>query len=230
METLVSEAKVSVPSSSLFKTVTARCGHCSSQFLTVNIRGLLLPTSAAAGGRALPHSLNLAPPANPPHHHSLLDEILTASSPTQLLLEQHGLGGLMASAASCRNNNVCRNNKKTIAFLRWALRPLPSSAPGTSASAPGSPRSWSPSSPVSPRASAHATTSSLVRMAVINFLCVPTRSSDPSAKRGERKGEKRGKREMTTWHPTMWDPRGSHADSAVTWDKTGVNTRVIGFV
>uniref|UniRef100_A0A0D3HFG9 Uncharacterized protein n=1 Tax=Oryza barthii TaxID=65489 RepID=A0A0D3HFG9_9ORYZ len=51
-----------------------------------------------------PHSLNLAP-ANPPHHHSLLDEISTVNSPTQLLLEQHGLGGLMASAASCRNNN-----------------------------------------------------------------------------------------------------------------------------
>lgn len=33
------------------------------------------------------------------------DEISTANSPTQLLLEQHGLGGLMASAASCRNNN-----------------------------------------------------------------------------------------------------------------------------
>ncbi|BAT08169.1 Os09g0425700 [Oryza sativa Japonica Group] len=28
----------------------------------------------------------------------------------------------MASAASCRNN-VCRNNKKMIAFLRWALHP-----------------------------------------------------------------------------------------------------------
>ncbi|EEE69738.1 hypothetical protein OsJ_29426 [Oryza sativa Japonica Group] len=90
---------VSVPSSSLFKTVMVRCGHCSS-LLTVNIRGLLLPTSAAAtvatappppppppppAAAHFPHSLNLAPPANPPHHHSLLDEISTASSPTQLL-------------------------------------------------------------------------------------------------------------------------------------------------
>ncbi|XP_066386842.1 protein YABBY 3-like [Miscanthus floridulus] len=43
---------VSVPTSSLFKTVTVRCGHCSS-LLTVNMRGLLFPgtptnTAAAA--------------------------------------------------------------------------------------------------------------------------------------------------------------------------------------
>jgi hypothetical protein len=72
--------QVSVPSSSLFKTVTVRCGHCSS-LLTVNMRGLLLPTTAAAAppppppppppAAHFPHSLNLAP-ANPPHHHSLL--------------------------------------------------------------------------------------------------------------------------------------------------------------
>ncbi|KAF0928820.1 hypothetical protein E2562_010688 [Oryza meyeriana var. granulata] len=109
---------VSVPSSSLFKTVTVRCGHCSS-LLTVNMRGLLLPTtptSAAATVAAataappppppppashFPHSLNLAP--NPPHH-SLLDEISSANCPSHLLLEQHGLGGLMASAACCRNS------------------------------------------------------------------------------------------------------------------------------
>nr|AAP54543.2 YABBY protein [Oryza sativa Japonica Group] len=40
-----------------------------------------------------------------PWRRVLQDEISTANSPTQLLLEQHGLGGLMASAASCRNNN-----------------------------------------------------------------------------------------------------------------------------
>ena len=44
--------QVSVPTSSLFKTVTVRCGHCSS-LLTVNMRGLLFPgtptnTAAAA--------------------------------------------------------------------------------------------------------------------------------------------------------------------------------------
>uniref|UniRef100_J3N3Y8 YABBY N-terminal domain-containing protein n=1 Tax=Oryza brachyantha TaxID=4533 RepID=J3N3Y8_ORYBR len=79
---------VSVPSSSLFKTVTVRCGHCSS-LLTVNMRGLLLPTTPtsaaatvaaatappppppppAASAKHFPHSLNLAPTGN---HHSLL--------------------------------------------------------------------------------------------------------------------------------------------------------------
>ncbi|CAL4934296.1 unnamed protein product [Urochloa decumbens] len=47
---------VSVPTSSLFKTVTVRCGHCSS-LLTVNMRGLLFPgtpTSAAAAAAAPP--------------------------------------------------------------------------------------------------------------------------------------------------------------------------------
>ncbi|XP_006661936.2 protein YABBY 3-like [Oryza brachyantha] len=115
---------VSVPSSSLFKTVTVRCGHCSS-LLTVNMRGLLLPTTPtsaaatvaaatappppppppAASAKHFPHSLNLAPTGN---HHSLLDEISSANATSsQLLLEQHGLGCLMASAAAgCRNNNA----------------------------------------------------------------------------------------------------------------------------
>ncbi|KAF5446229.1 hypothetical protein F2P56_031869 [Juglans regia] len=35
---------VSVPCSSLFKTVTVRCGHCTN-LLSVNMRGLLLPTA-----------------------------------------------------------------------------------------------------------------------------------------------------------------------------------------
>ncbi|XP_062205710.1 protein YABBY 3-like [Phragmites australis] len=111
---------VSVPTSSLFKTVTVRCGHCSS-LLTVNMRGLLFPgtptsTAAAAapvsvsttttatttppppaagahhGPFHLPHSLNLAPTTP---HHSLLHEI-SSTNPSLQLLEQHGLGGLIA--------------------------------------------------------------------------------------------------------------------------------------
>ncbi|KAL2492029.1 Axial regulator YABBY 1 [Abeliophyllum distichum] len=35
---------VSVPSTSLFKTVTVRCGHCTN-LLSVNMRGLLVPTA-----------------------------------------------------------------------------------------------------------------------------------------------------------------------------------------
>jgi len=91
--------QVSVPTSSLFKTVTVRCGHCSS-LLTVNMRGLLFPgtptTNTAAGAPTevtsttttittappppassanngqfhFPHSLNLAP--NPPHQSLLV--------------------------------------------------------------------------------------------------------------------------------------------------------------
>lgn len=44
---------VSVPCSSLFKTVTVRCGHCSN-LLSVNMRGLILP--AAANQLHLGHS------------------------------------------------------------------------------------------------------------------------------------------------------------------------------
>ncbi|XP_022684397.1 protein YABBY 4-like [Setaria italica] len=36
---------VGVPCSSLFKTVTVRCGHCASM-LSVNLHGLLLPPAA----------------------------------------------------------------------------------------------------------------------------------------------------------------------------------------
>nr|AEV41020.1 hypothetical protein [Oryza minuta] len=43
---------------------------------------------------------------------------------------------------------------------------------------------------------------------------------------GERDemGEKRGKERRLTWPTDMWGPRGSHADSAVTSDKTGLKT------
>ncbi|KAM0883449.1 hypothetical protein ACQ4PT_031637 [Festuca glaucescens] len=113
-------SSVSVPSSSLFKTVTVRCGHCSS-LLTVDMRGLLIPTTAttttttaamsansavttstrtspppaaAVDHRQFhyPNSLNILPP-----RHSLLDEISSAN-PSLQLLEQHGFGALIAAA------------------------------------------------------------------------------------------------------------------------------------
>ncbi|XP_011033925.1 PREDICTED: protein YABBY 4-like [Populus euphratica] len=55
---------VSVPCTSLFKTVTVRCGHCSN-LLPVNMRGLLLPS---ANQFHLGHSF-FSP------SHNLLDEI-----------------------------------------------------------------------------------------------------------------------------------------------------------
>jgi hypothetical protein len=90
----VGTVQVSVPTSSLFKTVTVRCGHCSS-LLTVNMRSLLFQGTPTTNTAAPPaevasttttittepppppinnngqfhfhHSLNL----NPPHHQSL---------------------------------------------------------------------------------------------------------------------------------------------------------------
>ncbi|BAF25136.1 Os09g0425700, partial [Oryza sativa Japonica Group] len=55
----------------------------------------------------------------------------------------------------------------------------------------------------------------VVRMAVINFLCVHKKLRSKREERREE-GREEGKREMMTCHPNMWDPRGSHADSAVT--------------
>ena len=51
-----------MPCSSLFKTVTVRCGHCAN-LLSVNLRGLLLPPAAppanqlSFGGGGGGHSL-----------------------------------------------------------------------------------------------------------------------------------------------------------------------------
>ncbi|GAB4844342.1 Axial regulator YABBY 1 [Ancistrocladus abbreviatus] len=65
---------VSVPCSSLFKTVTVRCGHCTN-LLSVNMRALLLPS---ANQLQLGHSF-LTP-------QNLLEEI--RSSPPNLVINQ----------------------------------------------------------------------------------------------------------------------------------------------
>ncbi|XP_073277267.1 axial regulator YABBY 1-like isoform X1 [Primulina huaijiensis] len=65
---------VSVPCSSLFKTVTVRCGHCTN-LLSVNMRGLLLPAS---------NQLHLGHSFFSPQN--LLDEI--RNSPSGLLMNQ----------------------------------------------------------------------------------------------------------------------------------------------
>ncbi|KAG9452403.1 hypothetical protein H6P81_005307 [Aristolochia fimbriata] len=66
---------VSVPCSSLFKTVTVRCGHCTN-LLSVNMRGLLLP---AANQLHLGHAF-FSP------SHNLLEEL--PPPPPSLLLDQ----------------------------------------------------------------------------------------------------------------------------------------------
>uniref|UniRef100_A0A0E0EIX9 Peptidase A1 domain-containing protein n=1 Tax=Oryza meridionalis TaxID=40149 RepID=A0A0E0EIX9_9ORYZ len=57
------------------------------------------------------------------------------------------------------------------------------------------------------------------------------RTSSPPASRPAERREVRGRdeegreeEEEMTWHSDMWGPRGSHADSATTSDKTGVKT------
>jgi len=60
--------QVSVPCTSLFKTVTVRCGHCTN-LLPVNMRGLLVPspTQFHLGHSFFSPSHNLLV-----HHHTLL--------------------------------------------------------------------------------------------------------------------------------------------------------------
>ncbi|OWM64911.1 hypothetical protein CDL15_Pgr028628 [Punica granatum] len=65
---------VSVPCSSLFKTVTVRCGHCTN-LLSVNMRALLLPAPAS-------HQLHLGHTYFTPQN--LLEEIRNA--PTNMMI------------------------------------------------------------------------------------------------------------------------------------------------
>ncbi|CAN1792528.1 Axial regulator YABBY 1 [Linum perenne] len=78
---------VSVPCSSLFKTVTVRCGHCTN-LLSVNMRGLLLPASASASSN---NQLHLGHPFFTPHN--LLEEMRSsAPPPANLLMMNNGNG------------------------------------------------------------------------------------------------------------------------------------------
>ncbi|XP_072957628.1 protein YABBY 4-like [Typha angustifolia] len=90
---------VSVPCSSLFKTVTVRCGHCTN-LLSVNTRGLLHSTA---------NQLHFGHTFLAPSHHSLLDEISYA--PQSLLLDQNNL------------NNFSSNN--TMATVKGTEQELP---------------------------------------------------------------------------------------------------------
>ncbi|GMI73569.1 FILAMENTOUS FLOWER, ABNORMAL FLORAL ORGANS, YABBY1 [Hibiscus trionum] len=69
---------VSVPCTSLVKTVTVRCGHCTN-LLSVNMLGLLLP---AANQLHLGHSF-FTP-------HSLLEEIRSSATPNMLINQPNG--------------------------------------------------------------------------------------------------------------------------------------------
>ncbi|KNA08622.1 hypothetical protein SOVF_160970 [Spinacia oleracea] len=81
---------VSVPSSSLFKTVTVRCGHCTN-LLSVNMMVHLLQAAAPSPPLLpppppLPHHLSHPSFFNPPHN-NLLEEI--RSSTPNILMNNH---------------------------------------------------------------------------------------------------------------------------------------------
>ncbi|CAN0889893.1 Axial regulator YABBY 1 [Linum grandiflorum] len=97
---------VSVPCSSLFKTVTVRCGHCTN-LLSVNMRGLLLPaTSPAPAASTATSQLHLGHPFFTPHN--LLEEVRSTSAPPLMmnnnnnhhhqLLHQQGLNDVVVSS------------------------------------------------------------------------------------------------------------------------------------
>lgn len=95
---------VGVPCSSLFKTVTVRCGHCAN-LLSVNLRGLLLPPAAPPANQ-LPFGHSLLSPTS---HHGLLDEV--AFQTPSLLMDQAStnLGGFTG-----RTNSSCSSNLPAI--------------------------------------------------------------------------------------------------------------------
>ncbi|KAE8734466.1 Protein YABBY 5 [Hibiscus syriacus] len=73
---------VSVPCSSLLKTVTVRCGHCTN-LLSVNMRGLLLPAA---------NQLHLAHSQFTPQN--LLEEIRSSAPPKMLMINHPDPRGL----------------------------------------------------------------------------------------------------------------------------------------
>ncbi|CAA7017328.1 unnamed protein product [Microthlaspi erraticum] len=96
---------VSVPPSSLFKTVTVRCGHCSNLLsVTVNMRALLLPSVSNLGHSFLPH-----PPPPPP---SLLHATSMKLNQETFILEEMRNGGqtlnmnmMMSHQAAAHHSN-----------------------------------------------------------------------------------------------------------------------------
>ncbi|CAN6252524.1 unnamed protein product [Urochloa humidicola] len=90
---------VGVPCSSMYKTVTVRCGHCTN-LLSVNLRTLLLPPAAPpAASQLSSFSHSLLSPTSP---HGLLQDEFALQAPS-MLMDQ-------ASANLSSNNSSCASN------------------------------------------------------------------------------------------------------------------------
>ncbi|KAE8725984.1 Protein YABBY 5 [Hibiscus syriacus] len=76
-------SSVSVPCTSLFKTVTVQCGHCTN-LLSVNMRGLLLPAA---------NQLHLGHPFLTPQH--LMEEIRSTGPPNILMNQANPIDSIM---------------------------------------------------------------------------------------------------------------------------------------
>ncbi|XP_062219778.1 protein YABBY 4 [Phragmites australis] len=105
---------VGVPCSSLFKTVTVRCGHCAN-LLSVNLRGLLLPPAPPPANQ-LNFGHSLLSPTSP---HGLLDEF--AIQTPSLFLDQATSANL--SGITGRGNSSCASNVPAV--LMPAAKPVP---------------------------------------------------------------------------------------------------------
>ncbi|PKU71530.1 axial regulator YABBY 1-like [Dendrobium catenatum] len=88
---------VSVPYTSLFKTVTVRCGHCTN-LLSVNMRGLLPPST---------NQLHLGHPFQSPNQHNLLEVL--SNPPPNLMMD----------------NQVCLSNNFTSPLTKVTEEELP---------------------------------------------------------------------------------------------------------
>ncbi|KAG2652664.1 protein YABBY 4-like [Panicum virgatum] len=123
---------VGVPCSSLFKTVTVRCGHCAN-LLSVNLRGLLLPPAAPPAnqlsfGGGGGHSL-----LSPTSPHGLLDEF--ALQTPSLLMDQAS-ANLSNTITGRSNSSSCASNNLPAAPPMPAAKPPVQQEPEIPKSAP----------------------------------------------------------------------------------------------
>ncbi|CAD6260167.1 unnamed protein product [Miscanthus lutarioriparius] len=108
---------VGVPCSSLFQTVTVRCGHCSN-LLYVNLRALLLPPAAAAN-QLPPFGQALLSPTSP---HGLLDaETMSFQAPS--LQPRAEPPSACVSTITSINNNSCGGGNNASAMSSMAPPP-----------------------------------------------------------------------------------------------------------